>query len=186
MEGLPTRDEALTLLKEHMKEENLLRHCYAVESGMRGMAHALGEDVQLWRIAGLLHDLDYEEYPDDHPKKSMEWLTERGLPRELVHAVAAHAGERTGVEKESKLDWALFGVDELTGLVVTTALVMPTKRLAEVKAKSVKKKMKDKAFARAVNRQAIHDTAEALGMDLAAFIAVVLTAMQGDHESLGL
>ena len=186
MKVLPTRDEALALLKEHMKEENLLRHCYAVESGMRGMAQALGEDEKLWRVAGLLHDLDYEEHPHDHPRKGMEWLTERGLPEELIHAVAAHAGERTGVGKESKLDWALFGVDELTGLVVTTALVMPTKRLAEVKAKSVKKKMKDKAFARAVNRQSIHDTAHALEMDLSAFITVVLTAMQEDHEALGL
>jgi putative nucleotidyltransferase with HDIG domain len=186
MKGLPTRDEALTLLNEHMKEENLLRHCYAVESGMRGMANALGEYEELWRVTGLLHDLDYEEYPDDHPRKGVEWLTERGFPEELVRAVAAHAGERTGVEKESKLDWALFGVDELTGLVVTTALVMPNKRLAEVKAKSVKKKMKDKAFARAVNRQAIRDTADALGMELSAFIGVVLAAMQEDHESFGL
>jgi putative nucleotidyltransferase with HDIG domain len=186
MQGLPSRNEALALLQEHMKEENLLRHCYAVESGMRGTARALGQDEALWRIAGLLHDLDYEEYPDEHPRKGVAWLEDRGFPAELVHAVAAHAGERTGVEKESKLDWALFGVDELTGLVVTTALVMPNKKLAEVKAKSVKKKMKDKAFARAVNRQAIRDTADALGMDISAFIGVVLQAMQEDHESLGL
>jgi putative nucleotidyltransferase with HDIG domain len=186
MTRLPTRTEALALLKEHMKEENLLRHCYAVESGMRGMAQALGEDENLWRITGLLHDLDYEEYPEDHPKKGVDWLTERGFPEELVHAVAAHAGERTGVEKKSVMDWALFGVDELTGLVVTTALVMPTKRLSEVKAKSVKKKMNDKAFARAVNRQAIRDAAQTLGMELSVFIGVVLTAMQEDHDLLGL
>ena len=186
MSLLPTRAEALTLLKAHMKDESLLRHCYAVESGMKGLAKALGEDQELWRIAGLLHDLDYEEHPGDHPLRGIELLRAHGLPEELIHAVAAHAGERTGAPKESKLDWALWGVDELTGLVITTALVMPNKALSEVKVRSVKKKMKDKAFARAVNRQAINDAANALGIELSEFIGVVLVSMQEDHEALNL
>ncbi len=186
MSTMPTRDEAFLLLRKTVRDESLLRHCLSVESGMRGVAKALGEDVALWTIAGILHDIDYEVHPEDHPIRGVEWLREYGLPDSLVHAVAAHGSERTGVAKETPFDWALSGVDELTGLVITTALVRPSKVLADVKVKSVKKKMKDKAFAKAVNRQAIKDAAEALGMELSDFISAVLEAMKEDHEALGL
>jgi len=186
MGSLPTREEAHSLLKEHMKEESLLKHCYAVEAGMRGVARAIGEDEELWSRAGLLHDIDYEEYPDEHPIKGVEWLGKLGLPPELVHAVASHYTERTNVPRESKFDFALWGVDELSGLIITTALVRPSKLIADVKVKSVKKKMKDKAFARAVNRDAIVTVAAALNLELSEFIRMVLEGMQEAHESLGL
>lgn len=186
MGSLPTREEAHDLLKQHMKDEALLKHCYAVEAGMRGAARSLGEDEELWSRAGLLHDIDYEEYPDLHPLKGAEWLEELGLPDELVHAVASHYTERTNVPRESKLDLALWGVDELSGLIITTALVRPSKKIADVKVKSVKKKMKDKAFARAVNRDAIVSVAGALDLELSEFIQMVLDGMQEAHEALGL
>ncbi len=183
---LLSREEALAALKRHMKDEALLKHCYGVEAGMRGVALALGEDEELWALAGLLHDIDYEEHPDVHPRKGVEWLGSMGLPDELVHAVASHGSERTGAPRKSKLDWALWGVDELSGLVSATALVRPSKKLEEVKVKSVRKKMKDKSFARAVDRAAIREAAAALGVELSVFIAMVLEGMQEAHEELGL
>lgn len=182
---LPTRDEAHALLLQHMQDEGLLRHCYAVEAGMRAMAAFLGRHEPLWQITGLLHDIDYQEHPHTHPAEGVALLKSRGLPDDLVHAVAAHA-QALGVPKESPLDWALSGVDEVTGLIMATALVKPNKTLAEVEARSVRKKMKDKAFARAVSREGIVASAAALGIELEAFIDVVLKGMQGVHESLGM
>ncbi|MBN1426347.1 HDIG domain-containing protein [Candidatus Fermentibacteria bacterium] len=182
---LPSRDEAHALLTEHMHDEGLLRHCHAVEAGMTAMARALGQDENLWRITGLLHDIDYQEHPDTHPREGVALLKAQGLPEELVHAVAAHA-ETLGVAKEVPLDWALSGVDEVTGLIMATALVKPNKILAEVEARSVRKKMKDKAFARAVSREGIIAAAAALGMELEPFIDVVLKGMQEVHETLGM
>ncbi|MFQ6090467.1 MAG: HAD family hydrolase, partial [Candidatus Bipolaricaulia bacterium] len=139
----------------------------------------------LWGITGLLHDFDYERYPEEHPLKGATILEELGYPQEVVHAVKAHA-DFTGVPRESLLDRALFAVDELTGLLVATALVQPAKSLSEVKVKSVRKKMKDKSFARGVNREEIIKGAEELGVELNEHIGAVLEAMQGISDQLGL
>ncbi len=183
--ALPTREQADELLRAHMRDPALLRHCYAVEAGMRALAEAMGHDRDLWGITGLLHDIDYEEHPSTHPREGVELLRREGLPEEVVHAVAAHA-DTLGVPRQGPLDWALAGVDEVTGLITATALVKPNKTLAEVGARSVRKKMKDKAFARAVSREGIIASAQALGLELEAFIGVVLKGMQEVHERLGM
>ncbi|MFQ6118041.1 MAG: HDIG domain-containing metalloprotein, partial [Candidatus Bipolaricaulia bacterium] len=130
------RDQALGLLREYTGNENLVKHGLAAEAAMRAYARRLGEDEELWGITGLLHDFDYERYPEEHPLKGATILEELGYPQEVVHAVKAHA-DFTGVPRESLLDRALFAVDELTGLLVATALVQPAKSLSEVKVKSV-------------------------------------------------
>jgi putative nucleotidyltransferase with HDIG domain len=183
--ALLTRDDAHALLLQHMQDEGLLRHCYAVEAGMKAMATHLGHDENVWRITGLLHDIDYQEHPSTHPTEGVALLRKLALPDDLVHAVSAHA-ETLGVPKQSPLDWALTGVDEVTGLIMATALVKPNKTLAEVEARSVRKKMKDKAFARAVSREGIVASSQALGMELEPFIDVVLKGMQEVHATLGL
>lgn len=177
--------EARQFLLAHVSDDNLLRHSYAVEAGMRALARSLGQPEDLWALAGLLHDVDYQEHPQAHPALGVQWLREKGFPEELVHAVAAHAS-LPGTSKETALDWALAGVDELTGLIVATALVKPHKSLAEVEPSSVRKKMKDKAFAKAVSRETIGESAQALGLDLEQFIRTVLEGMRGIHEVLGL
>jgi putative nucleotidyltransferase with HDIG domain len=179
------RDQALELLREYTKNENLVKHGLAVEAAMRAYARRFGEDEELWGITGLLHDFDYEKYPEEHPLKGAKVLEELGYPEEVVHAIKAHANF-TGVKREGLLDKALFAVDELTGLIVATALVQPNKSLGEVKVKSVRKKMKDKSFARGVNREDIVKGAEELGVELDEHIGVVLEAMQGIAAELGL
>jgi putative nucleotidyltransferase with HDIG domain len=183
----PDRNEAQQILEEWTKNENLRKHAYAVEAAMRAYAAKFGEDVDKWGVVGLLHDFDYEKYPDlkDHPFKGVEYLKERGFCKELTDAILAHA-EHTGAVRETILKKCIFAVDELTGLIIAVALVRPSKKLADVKVKSVKKKWKEKAFAGGVDRGLIERGAEELGVELAEHIGTVLEAMQGISEKLGL
>jgi putative nucleotidyltransferase with HDIG domain len=182
-----TRQEALELLHEWTKKEGLRKHAYGVAAAMGAHARRLGEDEEKWTVVGLLHDFDYERYPDaeNHPWRGTEELRRRGLSEEIIRAILAHASY-TGVPRDTSLARALFAVDELVGLITAAALVMPDKKLASVSAKSVVKKMKDKAFARAVNRDEIKQGAVEMGLELEAHIYLVLAAMQGIAGELGL
>lgn len=152
-----TREESLTFLKEHNKEDMHIRHAYAVEAAMRGFAKHFGEDEDYWGLIGLMHDIDWEEFPstDTHPMKGGEMLTSLGYPEDFVHAVLAHGWEYSGVKPETLCEKTLYTVDELTGFITAVALVRPSKSLCDLEVKSVKKKWKDKGFARAVNRDVI-------------------------------
>ncbi|UCH85761.1 MAG: HD domain-containing protein [Candidatus Latescibacterota bacterium] len=154
---------------------------------MRHYARSFGEDEELWGAVGLIHDFDYERYPamEDHPFKGAEILREQGYDESFVKAVLSHA-RHTNVPRETQLEKTLFAVDELCGMITAVALVRPSKKLADVKIKSVKKKLKDKAFARAVNREDIVEGADGLGIDLSTHIGNVITAMQGVSDDLGL
>ncbi len=182
-----TRDDAMQLLREYTQNPNLIKHALAVEAAMRAYARRFGEDEETWGMVGLLHDFDYERYPDlaDHPFRGVEILRERGWPEAIIGGVLAHA-EHTGEPRDTLMKKAIFAVDELTGLVVATALVRPDKKLASVKVKSVTKKMKDKSFAASVKRDDIIKGAQELGIELAEHIGVVLEAMQGIADDLGL
>ncbi len=181
------RDEAFELLKEYTKSESLIKHALAVEAAMRAYARKFGEDEEKWGITGLLHDFDYEKYPDmkEHALKGAEILAEKGYPEDVVHAVKAH-NEYHGVPRESLLDKTLFAVDELCGFITAVTLVRPSKKLEEVEVKSVKKKLKDKSFARQVNREEIRKGAEELGVDLDEHIAFVIEALKPVAQDLGL
>ena len=182
-----TRPEALDLLHEFTQTESLRKHAYAVEAAMRAYARQLGEDEELWGVVGLLHDFDYERYPTlgDHPFKGAEILRERGVSEEIVQACLSHYSG-SGVPRDTPLRQALFAVDELAGFIIAVALVRPSKQLADVEVKSVKKKMKDKAFAAAVSREDIQQGAEALGVSLDEHLATVLEGMKPTAETLGL
>ncbi len=184
---IPDREQALDLLKEYTKNANLIKHALSVEAAMRHYAKHFGEDESLWGVVGLLHDFDYEKYPslDDHPFQGAEILRSRGYDELLVRAILSHANH-TNVPRESLLEKTLFSVDELCGLITAVALVRPSKRIADVEVRSVKKKMKDKGFARSVNRDDIRQGPEALGIDLDTHIAQVLEAMRGVAAELGL
>ena len=181
------RQEAYELLTEYTKKPGLIKHALGVEAVMHAYAEKFGEDPEAWGIVGLLHDFDYERYPtaEEHPYKGAEILRERGIPEQWVEAVLGHA-DYTGVERKSKMAKTLFAVDELTGFIVAVALVRPSKKLEDVAVKSVKKKMKDKAFAAAVNRDDIRKGAEELGVDLDEHIGFVLEVMKKSADSLGL
>jgi len=181
------REDALALLKEYTKSENLIKHALAVESAMKAYANKYNEDENKWRIVGLLHDFDYEKYPtkEDHPLKGSEILKERGYPEDVRYAILCHA-DYLGLERKSIMDKALAAVDELTGFIVAVALVRPNKKLSEVKVKSVKKKMKDKAFARQVSREDIVRGAELMNTDIDSHIEIVLNAMKEISDELGL
>jgi putative nucleotidyltransferase with HDIG domain len=181
------RESAWCLLTEFTQSENLRKHALAVEACMRSYARKLGGDENLWGIVGLIHDFDYDKYPrlNDHPYKGNEILKERGWPEEIRKAILSHA-EYTGVPRETPMEKALFACDELAGFITACALVKPGKSLAEVEAKSVRKKMKDKAFARSVNRNDILQGAAELGVDLEEHIAFCIEAMKGIAEQLGL
>jgi putative nucleotidyltransferase with HDIG domain len=181
------RDSAWKLLTEYVKNDKLLKHSIAVEACMREYARKFGEDEEKWGVVGLLHDIDYELYPSfpDHPIKGAGILRERGYPEDVVRAVLAHA-DHTGVERRTLMEKALYAVDELAGFVVAVALVKPGKSLSEVDPRSVRKKMKDKAFAAGVSREAITRGAEELGVDLDEHIAVVVEAMKKVADKLGL
>jgi putative nucleotidyltransferase with HDIG domain len=183
----PTRDEAHALLTEHTTKDALLKHAYAVEAAMRAYARKLGGNEEEWGAVGLLHDFDYERYPslEDHPFRGAEILRERGYPEEMIQAVLGHAAH-TGVARETPMARALFAVDELTGLVTAVALVRPSKSVADVTVKSVKKKLKDKSFAANVSREDIRQGAEELGVDLDEHIGFVVEAMRGVAPALGL
>ena len=180
-----TRDEAFALLTEYTKKENLIKHALAVEAAMRRYAEIFGEDPEEWGIVGLLHDFDYEKFPDNHPYKGVEILKEKGLPEEWLEAILGHT-DYTGVERKTLLAKTLFAVDELTGFIVAVALVRPSKKIEDVAVKSVKKKMKDKAFAAAVNRKDIVKGADELNVSLEEHIKNVLEAMKAIAQELGL
>lgn len=186
----PTRKEAWELLNAYTKSPNLINHALAVEAGMRAYARRFGEDEEKWGVVGLIHDFEYEQYPDlgpeGHPFKGAQILREKGWPEELVRGVLAHAPDLTDTTLESNMEKAIYAVDELTGLIVAVALVRPSKSLLDVKVRSVKKKWKDKGFAAGVKREDIEEGAEMLGVELSEHIGVVLAAMQGIAEDLGL
>jgi len=183
------RATAWCLLTEFTQSESLRKHALAVEACMRACARKFGAagEEELWGVVGLLHDFDYEKYPslDDHPYKGNAILKERGWPEELRRAILSHA-DYTGVTRDSQMEKALFACDELAGFITACALVKPGKSLAEVEAKSVRKKMRDKAFARNVHREDIVNGAAGLGVDLEEHITLCVEAMKGIADKLGL
>jgi putative nucleotidyltransferase with HDIG domain len=185
-------NRALTILRDWVKSESLRKHCYAVADSMKYFAQQRGEDVDLWEAVGLLHDMDYEKHPnlersatEGHPFVGVQWLRDNGWSEEVCRAILSHA-DYSGVVPESNLEKTLRAVDELSGFVVAVALVRPTKSINDVDLAAVKKKMKDKAFARAVNRQEIIHGAEQLGLPLEEVITNVITALKADADRLGL
>jgi putative nucleotidyltransferase with HDIG domain len=185
-------DRALTILDDWVKSESLRKHCYAVADSMKHFAQLCGEDPDLWEAVGLLHDIDYERYPNQehspsegHPFVGVAWLREHGWSEEVCRAILAHA-DYANVPRETPLEKTLYAVDELSSFVIAVARVRPSKSVHEVDVAAVKKKMKDKAFARAVNRNDIVRGAEELGMALDDVIAEVITALKSDAERLGL
>jgi putative nucleotidyltransferase with HDIG domain len=181
------RAAAWGLLTEYTQSESLRKHALAVEACMRAYARKLGGDEDLWGLVGLIHDFDYERYPtaEEHPYKGNEILRERGYSDEIRRAIMSHA-EYTGVPRATPMEKTLFACDELAGFITACALVKPGKSLAEVEGKSVRKKMKDKAFARSVNRNDIVNGAADLGVDLEEHIAFCIEAMKGIAGELGL
>ena len=186
-ETIPTREETLDLLKKYNKTESLIKHALAVEGVMRYFARKRDEDEEKWGIIGLIHDLDYEQFPDQHCKKTEEILRENNWPEEYIRAVISHGwGICTEVKPESEMEKVLYTIDELTGLVVTTALVRPSKSVMDVKTKSVKKKWKDKRFAAGVDRSIIEKGAEMLGIELPDLINDTIMGMREVAEDIGL
>ncbi|MEP7071032.1 MAG: HDIG domain-containing metalloprotein [Verrucomicrobiota bacterium] len=185
-------EKALLLLHEWVQAESLRRHCYAVSDALRHFATLQGQDRDLWEAVGLLHDMDYERYPDydvstrtGHPFTGVKWLQEHGWSNEITRAILTHA-DYSGEERITPLEKTLYAVDELSGFVMAVARVRPRKSLREVDVAAVTKKMKDKAFARAVKREDMVRGAEGLGMPLPEVIGHVVTALQADAERLGL
>lgn len=186
-EGKPTREEAFALLRKYNKGEGLIKHALAVEGVMRYCARKRGEDEEKWGAIGLVHDLDYEQFPEQHCEKSEEILRSECWPEEYIRAVMSHGwGLRTDVEPRSELEKVLYAVDELTGLVVATALVRPSRSVMDMKVKSVKKKWKDKSFAAGVNRSVIEKGAEMLGVELDELIDDVISGMREVAEKIDL
>jgi putative nucleotidyltransferase with HDIG domain len=181
------REEAFGLLTKYTTKEGLIKHALAVEACMREYAKRFGEDEEEWGAVGLIHDFDYERYPDpsDHPFKGAEILRSMNTKEQWVTAILGH-GDHTGVERETKMAKALFACDELTGFVVAVALVRPSRKLADLTVKSVKKKLKDKAFAAKVSREDIEKGAAELGIPLEEHIEFVIEAMKKVSDSLGL
>jgi putative nucleotidyltransferase with HDIG domain len=181
------RQAAWGLLTEFTQSESLRKHALAVEACMRAYARKLGEDEELWGLVGLIHDFDYEKYPsaEDHPFKGSEILKERGYSEEIRRAILSHA-EYSGVPRETAMEKTLFACDELAGFITAATLVKPSKSLAELDAKSVRRKMKDKAFARSVNRDDIINGAADLGVDLDEHITFCIEAMKAVAAELGL
>ena len=189
-ETLAARAQAI--LRDWVQSESLRKHCYSVADSMKHFAQSRGEDADLWEAVGLLHDMDYERHPNlersatnGHPFVGVAWLRENGWSEEVCRAILSHA-DYSGVSRETQLEKTLNAVDELSGFVVAVALVRPTKSIHDVDVRSVKKKMKDKAFARAVNRDDIIRGAEELGIPLDDVIAQVIAALKSDAERLGL
>ncbi len=185
-------DRALTILHEWVQSESLRKHCYAVADSMKHFATLRDANVDLWEAVGLLHDMDYERHPnheqspiDGHPSVGVAWLRDHGWSEEVCHAILSHANY-TNVARETPLEQTLYAMDELSGFVIAVARVRPTKSIHDVDVKSVKKKMKDKAFARAVNREDIVHGAAELGLPLEDVIANVIAALGADAQRLGL
>ncbi len=179
-------EEALGLMHEYTKNDALRKHMYAVEAAMRAYAVKFGEDVETWRIVGLLHDFDYEQFPNapDHPSKGSEILRARGYPEEIRRAILSHA-DYMNVPRDTKLAQALYACDELCGFITAVAVIRPNK-IVDLEVSSVKKKMKDKGFARNVNREDIQRGAEELGVPLDEHIQFCINAMRAEAERLGL
>jgi len=177
-----TRDKAFELLREYVDSISLLKHCFAVEAAMRGYARKFNEDVEVWGACGLLHDIDFEKYPEEHPYKGVEILREKGYPEEFIMAVKGH-GDYTNTPRDTKMAKTLYAVDELASFVVACALVRPEK-FNGLKVKSVKKKLKDKAFAKAVDREQIQRGAEELGVELSEHIQTVIDSLVQREDEL--
>ncbi len=177
------RSEAQALLEEYVESESLRRHCLAVAISMEYFAKKHGEDAEKWFVTGLLHDFDYEKYPEEHPMKGEPILREKGVSEEIIRAIQSHANY-TGVTRDSLMEKTLFAVDELSGFVVAVALVRPG-GFEGMKVKSVKKKLKDKGFAAAVNREDIRQGAEELGVEQSELIEGVIAALSAKAEELG-
>ena len=185
--NVPTREEAMALLRQYNKNESLIKHAMAVEGVMRYIARKRGEDEEKWGVIGLIHDLDYEQFPDQHCKKTEEILKENNWPEEYIRAVVSHGwGICSDVKPESDMEKVLYAIDELTGLVVTSALVRPSKSVMDMKAKSVKKKWKQKQFAAGVDRSIIEKGAEMLGVELSELITDTIMGMREVAEEIGL
>jgi predicted hydrolase (HD superfamily) len=189
---IPSRVETLALMHEYTASESLRKHMLAVEGAMRAYAQKFGEDEERWGITGLIHDFDYERFPnsahsatEEHPAEGVRILRGKGYPEDILEAILGHA-QYSGVPRESRMAKTLFAVDELTGLITATALVRPTKNVHEVEARSVRKKMKDKAFARGVSREDVINGASELGVDLDEHITFVIASMQARAADLGL
>ncbi|GEO24334.1 HDIG domain-containing protein [Alicyclobacillus acidoterrestris] len=184
---MKTRAEALQLLKHYTKSESLLRHAYAVEAACRAYAKKFGEDAEKWGITGLLHDFDYEMYPskEEHTIVGARILAEQGYPEDVIYAIRAHASYNH-LQRDTQLSKVVFACDEICGFVMAVAMVRPTKNLAEVEVRSVKKKLKDKAFARGVNRDDVYLGVEELGVSLDEHIATVIGALAAIAPELGL
>jgi predicted hydrolase (HD superfamily) len=187
MSKWPTEEEAKHILDEWVTNKNLKKHAYAVEAAMKAYASQRGGDPVQWGIVGLLHDFDYEKYPDlaDHPFKGVAYLTDMGYAGELTDGVLAHA-DHAGVERDTDMKKAIYAVDELTGLIVAVALTRPSKKIADVTVESVIKKWREKSFAAGVDRSIIETGAADLGVSLKEHIGTVLEAMQGIADKLGL
>ena len=190
--SLPARADALALMREYTPSESLRKHMLAVEAAMRAYAAHFGEDVERWGLAGLLHDFDYERFPNaghladaEHPAEGVRILRGLGYPEDILEAILGHA-HYTGVARVTRMARALFAVDELSGLITATALVKPTRSVHDVDARSVLKKMKDKAFARGVNRDDVVSGAADLGVELEPHIQFVIDAMRARADELGL
>jgi putative nucleotidyltransferase with HDIG domain len=192
--SLPSRADALALMHEYTSSESLRKHMLSVEAAMRAYAERFGEDPERWGLAGLIHDFDYERFPnatrsatEEHPSEGVRILRSKGWPEDILDAVLGHAAY-TGVPRTTRMAQALFAVDELTGLITATALVKPTRSVHDVDAKSVKKKMKDKAFAKGVSREDVMVGAQELGVDgdMESHIQFVIDAMRREADALGL
>jgi putative nucleotidyltransferase with HDIG domain len=182
------RDDAWALLTEYTKSESLLKHAMAVEAAVRGYARRFGENEEEWGITALLHDFDYERWPTlgDHPNKGSEILRAKGYPEWMIRAILSHAQEITGVSRDSRLEKTLFACDEMAGFITAASLVRPSKSVLDLEASSVKKRMKDKAFARGVKREDLIAGADALGIPLDEHITNVIVAMRDQCDALGL
>jgi putative nucleotidyltransferase with HDIG domain len=179
------REEALALVKEYLKNKNLVKHSLAVEACMRAMAVRLGGDVERWGLAGLVHDLDYEiteKNPERHTQETVKILEEKGLDEDIIRAVRAHAGQ---VDCENPMEWSIFAIDPLTGLIIAATLMHPSRKLKEVDTEFVKRRYKEKSFARGARREDIEQIRN-VDMELDDFITVCLEAMQGIDRELGL
>ncbi|MBT3339002.1 MAG: HDIG domain-containing protein [Anaerolineae bacterium] len=181
------RSEALAIVREFIKNENLVKHMFSVEAAMRFYAEKMGEDVELWGVVGLLHDFDWEIHPtlEGHPQAGAPILRERNVPEEIVRAILSHA-DHTGIPRASVMEKALFACDEITGLITAVALVRPSRSLMDLKVKSVKKKWKDKAFAAGANRDEMEQGAEEFGIELWEHVGNVIEAMRRIAPELGL
>ena len=183
----PTREAAFELFKRYNTSESLTKHALSVEGVMRHFAEKFGEDAEEWGIIGLVHDIDYEMYPDAHCTKAREILTEAGWPEPWIRAVVSHGwGIVSDVKPETRLEMTLFTIDELTGLIASTALVRPSKSVMDMKPKSIKKKWKDKSFAAGVDRSIIEKGAEMMGMELAELISETILGMRSVANEIGL